>query len=65
MITLERRLKETPGEDMHAVGGATLVSTLMNASLVDEIRLVVQPVVLRHHRLENGGHHAAGLGIDE
>ncbi len=50
---------------MHAVGGATLVSTLMNASLVDEIRLVVQPVVLRHHRLENGGHHAAGLGIDE
>jgi riboflavin biosynthesis pyrimidine reductase len=31
---------------MHAVGGATLVSSLMNAGLVDEIRLVVQPIVL-------------------
>jgi dihydrofolate reductase len=41
-----RRLKETPGRDMHAVGGATLVSSLMNAGLVDEIRLVVQPIVL-------------------
>ena len=41
-----RRLKEGTGRDMHAVGGATLVSSLMNAGLVDEIRLVVQPIVL-------------------
>jgi dihydrofolate reductase len=41
-----RRLKEAPGGDMHAVGGATLVSSLMNAGLTDEIRLVVQPIVL-------------------
>jgi len=41
-----RQLKEAPGGDMHAVGGATLVSSLMNAGLVDEIRLVVQPIVL-------------------
>jgi hypothetical protein len=41
-----RRLKEAPGRDMHAVGGATLVSSLINAGLVDEIRLVVQPIVL-------------------
>jgi dihydrofolate reductase len=41
-----RRLKEEPGKDMHAVGGATLVSSLMDAGLVDEIRLVVQPIVL-------------------
>ena len=41
-----RRLKEEPGKDMHAVGGATLVSSLMNAGLVDEIRLVLQPIVL-------------------
>jgi dihydrofolate reductase len=41
-----RRLKDAPGKDMHAVGGATLVSSLMNAGLVDEIRLVVQPIVL-------------------
>jgi dihydrofolate reductase len=41
-----RRLKERPGRGMHAVGGATLVSSLVNAGLVDEIRLVVQPIVL-------------------
>jgi dihydrofolate reductase len=41
-----RRLKDTPGSDMHAVGGATLVSSFMNAGLVDEIRLVVQPIIL-------------------
>jgi dihydrofolate reductase len=41
-----RRLKNTPGGDMHAVGGATLVSSLVNAGLVDEVRLVVQPIVL-------------------
>ncbi len=34
-----RGMKGAPGGDMHAVGGATLVSSLMNAGLVDEIRL--------------------------
>jgi dihydrofolate reductase len=41
-----RGMKDAPGGDMHAVGGATLVSSLMNAGLVDEIRLVVQPIIL-------------------
>jgi dihydrofolate reductase len=41
-----RRLKRAPGKDMHAVGGATLVTSLMNAGLVDEIRLIVQPIIL-------------------
>jgi dihydrofolate reductase len=41
-----RLMKQQPGKDIHAVGGATLVSSLMNSDLVDEIRLVVQPVVL-------------------
>jgi dihydrofolate reductase len=41
-----RALKRRPGKDMHAVGGAGLVSSLLNAGLVDELRLVVQPVVL-------------------
>jgi dihydrofolate reductase len=41
-----RRMKQQPGKDMHAVGGATLVGTLMNQHLVDEIRLVVHPIVL-------------------
>ena len=31
---------------MHAVGGATLVSSLMNAGLIDELRLVLAPIVL-------------------
>jgi dihydrofolate reductase len=41
-----RKIKQHPGKDMHAVGGATLVSSLMNLGLIDELRLVVQPVVL-------------------
>jgi dihydrofolate reductase len=41
-----RRLKAQPGGDMHAVGGATLVGALMNERLVDELRLVVNPIVL-------------------
>jgi len=31
---------------MHAVGGATLVSSLMNLGLIDELRLIVHPIVL-------------------
>jgi dihydrofolate reductase len=41
-----RGMKQQPGKDIHAVGGATLISSLMNMNLVDEIRLVVHPVVL-------------------
>ena len=39
-------LKAQPGKDVQAVGGATLVSSLMNRGLVDELRLVVHPLVL-------------------
>jgi dihydrofolate reductase len=41
-----RKLKQKPGKDMYAVGGATLVSSLMNLGLIDELRLVVHPVIL-------------------
>jgi dihydrofolate reductase len=41
-----RRMKQEPGKDMHAVGGATLVGSLMNERLVDELRLVVHPIIL-------------------
>jgi len=41
-----RRLKQQPGKDMYAVGGATLVSSLMNLGLVDELQLMVHPLVL-------------------
>lgn len=41
-----QRLKEQPGKDMHAVGGATLVSSLMNSGLIDALPLLVNPLVL-------------------
>jgi dihydrofolate reductase len=41
-----RALKHEPGKHIHAVGGASLVSTLMNEHLVDQLRLTVHPVVL-------------------
>lgn len=41
-----RALKQQPGKDMHAVGGATLVSNLINFGLINELRLVIIPIVL-------------------
>jgi dihydrofolate reductase len=41
-----RALKRQPGKAIHAVGGASLVATLMNEGLVDQLRLTVHPVVL-------------------
>jgi dihydrofolate reductase len=46
-----RDLKRLPGKDMHAVGGAALVSSLLNAGLVDELRLVVVPILLGSGKL--------------
>jgi dihydrofolate reductase len=39
-------MKQQPGKDIYAVGGAAFISSLMNADLIDEIRLVVHPLVL-------------------
>lgn len=41
-----RKLKQQPGKDMYVVGGATLVSSLMNAGLIDEVQLMVNPLLL-------------------
>jgi dihydrofolate reductase len=41
-----RKLKQQPGKDMQVVGGATLVSSLMNLGLIDELRLMINPLVL-------------------
>jgi dihydrofolate reductase len=41
-----RRLKQQSGKDIYAVGGATLVSSLMNFGLIDEIQLLVNPLIL-------------------
>ena len=41
-----RALKQEPGKDIYVVGGATLVSSLVNAGLVDELHLSVYPMVI-------------------
>jgi dihydrofolate reductase len=39
-------LKEGSGKAIYAVGGAALVGSLLNAKLVDEIRVQIRPVLL-------------------
>ena len=39
-------LRREPGNAVYVVGGPGLVATLMNAGLIDELRLILQPVVL-------------------
>jgi dihydrofolate reductase len=41
-----RALKGQPGKNIYVVGGATLVASLLNEGLIDELRLIVHPVVL-------------------
>jgi dihydrofolate reductase len=41
-----RKLKQQSGKDMFAVGGATLVSSLMNQAMIDEVQLLVNPIIL-------------------
>lgn len=41
-----RMLKEQQGKNIVAWGGATFVSSLMNKGLLDEVRLVVNPIIL-------------------
>ena len=39
-------MKEQQGKNIVAWGGATLVSSLMNMGLIDEVRLMVNPIIL-------------------
>ena len=41
-----RKMKQRPGKDMLTFGGAALVSSLMNLGLIDELRLMVNPIIL-------------------
>jgi dihydrofolate reductase len=41
-----RKMKQQPGKDMHVVGGATLVSSLLNLGLIDELQLMVNSLIL-------------------
>jgi dihydrofolate reductase len=50
-----RTLKGQPGKNMYVVGGATLVASLLNERLIDELRLIVHPVVLGNGQALFGG----------
>jgi dihydrofolate reductase len=41
-----RSLKEEPGGAVYVIGGAALVASLLNEGLIDEVRLIVHPVIL-------------------
>lgn len=60
-----RALKQQPGRNIHAVGGASLVGSLINGGLVDELRIVVQPILLGAGKAlfrDLTGRHALRLG---
>jgi dihydrofolate reductase len=40
------KMKQQLGKDMYVVGGATLTSSLMNLGLIDQLRLMVNPLIL-------------------
>ena len=41
-----RTLKHQPGKNIYVVGGPTLVTSLLNAELLDELKLIVHPLLL-------------------
>ena len=41
-----RKLKQEPGKDLVIYGSAQLVSSLMKEGLIDELQIMIQPVVL-------------------
>ena len=50
-----RTLKAQPGKNIYVVGGPTLVASLLNEGLIDELRLIVHPVVLGKGQALFGG----------
>jgi dihydrofolate reductase len=50
-----RTLTTQPGKNTYVVGGATLVANLLNEDLIDELRLIVHPVVLGKGQALFGG----------
>jgi dihydrofolate reductase len=50
-----KALKDQPGRNIYVAGGATVVSSLLNERLIDELRLIVHPVVLGKGQALFGG----------
>ena len=40
-----RALKQQPGKDTYLMGGARITASLIDAGLVDELRLIVYPLI--------------------
>jgi dihydrofolate reductase len=38
-------LKQEPGKDIYLMGGAAIVTAAIDADLVDEVRLIVYPLI--------------------
>jgi dihydrofolate reductase len=53
-----RSLKLQPGKNIYVVGGPTLVTSLLNENLLDELKLIVHPLLL-------GGGKALFAGVTE
>lgn len=53
-----RALKQQPGKNIYVVGGPTLVTSLLNEELLDELKLIVHPLLL-------GGGKALFAGVTE
>jgi dihydrofolate reductase len=52
-----RALKDQPGKNIYVVGGPGLVRSLLTEGLIDELRLIVHPIIL-------GGGMALFAGLD-
>ena len=50
-----KKLKEQPGKDMVIFGSGELVTSLAEAGLIDEYRVIVNPIVLGKGRSLFGG----------
>ncbi len=58
-----RELKQQPGADLHITGSATLVRSLLEAGLLDELRIQLSPVIVGSgKRLFPDG--AASMGLE-
>jgi dihydrofolate reductase len=58
------KLKAEPGKDIALFAGASLVSTFMKLNLIDEYRLIINPVLLgKGTRLFNGEYEKSNLEL--
>ena len=48
VVTSLTRIKDQPGKDISITGSPTLVRSLLRAGVLDELRLLVHPIVVGH-----------------